>query len=99
MNPVLQPEKCSLSWNDLRCRGGVAERAAPLVSKKSPGLAHEVVIENVHEAVVVVVLGIGAHCRDGRTILVIGHPKFQSHFFESTVFLIQKEEIPFGIVG
>jgi hypothetical protein len=68
-----------------------------LISKQAPGLPHEIVIEDIDEAVVVIIFGIGAH-RETVEPLVVSHPKFQARF-ESTVALIQEEKIPFGVVG
>src|ERR1039458_2475211 len=63
----------------------VPERAALLVAKQRPDLAYQVVIEDIHPAVVVVIVGVATHGRDGGTFVVIGDAVLQAGLLERAV--------------
>src|SRR5262249_31915388 len=51
-----------------------------------------------HSVIVVEVLKIAAHRRDGLSAVVVSHSVSEAHFFESAVALVQEQEIALGVI-
>jgi hypothetical protein len=80
--------------------GGVRKREqVAAISQKLPDLAHQVVIEDIHVAVVVVVFGVRPHGRSGVRAVVVSDSQFQPFFLERAVALIDEQGIGLGVVG
>src|ERR1035437_10261636 len=50
-------------------------------------------------AVIIKVIGVRSHARDGIALFVISHAEFESAFLESSITLVDKKKIGLGIVG
>src|ERR1035438_7835807 len=71
----------------------------PWRSSRSSTRWYQVVIEDIHPAIVVVIVGVTAHRRDSGPFVVVRHPPPQAGFFGRAVALVKEQEIPLGVVG
>jgi hypothetical protein len=80
-------------------RRGVEKPLPPVVPEESPHLHHQVVAEDVHAAVVVVVLGVRPHPGDGRALVVVVDVPGRGLLRKGPVAAVQVEEVGLGVVG
>ena len=69
-----------------------------MVAKETPALSHQVVINNVDKAVVIVILCVRAHCGNRVSIFVVGGAVSKTHLFKFTPASIHEKKVALGIV-
>ena len=62
-------------------------------------MPHQVVIEDIHPAIVIKILDVSTHGRYGCSRVIVGNAVKQTRFFKCAVPLIQVEKVGLGIVG
>jgi len=62
-------------------------------------LPHQIVSEDVHAAVVIVVFGVATHGGDGFGIVVVGDAQLEALVFEGAFSLIDEKRVRLGVVG